>query len=264
LLIGQKKLLDHLRSLIEHTGMPALLILTGPKGQGKYTLAKEVAALFDADVYEPEALKVDDIRALIEDTFTVNRRKIYILRDAHEMTVQAQNALLKTAEEPPVNCTIIMTVSLVTKILPTIYSRSVQLSLDLYSKEELKQFTDNEVLLTVCSNPGQIKEFLEIDFVAMFDNCLKILKSVGKVTHANTFNILKFVDVEKLHLFMLVLKHIYAAQLPLVDKSKAPFLAKSIEILHRYSALLTNKSINKNHALEMMFIDLKEAEYIGI
>lgn len=50
-------------------------------------------------------------------------RRVIIIEDAHAMTIEAQNALLKTLEEPPIDTVILLTLVSTTKILPTILSR---------------------------------------------------------------------------------------------------------------------------------------------
>lgn len=53
--------------------------------------------------------------------------KVYIIEDAHEMTIQAANAFLKTLEEPPSDTVIILTTSKPNSLLPTILSRCQQI-----------------------------------------------------------------------------------------------------------------------------------------
>ena len=52
-------------------------------------------------------------------------KKVYLIEEAEKMTVQAQNCLLKTLEEPPLYAIIIMTTSNCQSLLETIRSRSV-------------------------------------------------------------------------------------------------------------------------------------------
>ena len=61
---------------------------------------------------KPASMGVDDIREQINDTIMVrpysSQYKIYIVDEAQKMTVQAQNALLKTIEEPPAYAVIML------------------------------------------------------------------------------------------------------------------------------------------------------------
>jgi len=76
---------------------------------------------------------VDDIRDQVNADIVIkpyaNPYKIYIIPDAELMTVQAQNALLKTMEEPPEYAIIMLLCTNVEEMLPTIQSRCVMLKL---------------------------------------------------------------------------------------------------------------------------------------
>lgn len=84
--------------------------------------------------------RVDDVREQINDTIMIrpysSYYKIYIVDEAEKMTVQAQNALLKTIEEPPSYAVIILITTNQEAFLPTILSRCVQMKL-----KPLKDFT---------------------------------------------------------------------------------------------------------------------------
>ena len=70
---------------------------------------------------------VDVLRHFVIDrvglTSTLGRAKVFIIREADRMTVQAQNALLKTLEEPPGATVIILLVTAMDRLLPTTLSR---------------------------------------------------------------------------------------------------------------------------------------------
>ena len=82
---------------------------------------------------KPASMGVDDIREQINDTIMVrpysSQYKIYIVDEAQKMTVQAQNALLKTIEEPPAYAVIMLLTTNQDAFLQTILSRCVQLKL---------------------------------------------------------------------------------------------------------------------------------------
>ncbi|HAF95525.1 MAG: hypothetical protein A2021_05210 [Elusimicrobia bacterium GWF2_52_66] len=82
------------------------------------------AALLDED--ESRNLKVDTIREVCRyanQTSILSSRKVFIIRDAGAMVQQAQNAILKTLEEPPPGTVLILTVSRKNALLATIISR---------------------------------------------------------------------------------------------------------------------------------------------
>jgi len=83
------------------------------------------AALFDED--ESANLKIDTMREMTrwaQQKPLLSPWKVFIIRDAEAMVTNAQNAILKTLEEPPPGTIVIMTVSRKTSLLPTILSRS--------------------------------------------------------------------------------------------------------------------------------------------
>lgn len=83
----------------------------------------------DPEVRRRKALDlgVDVVRHFVIDKVGLTpirgRAKVFILREADRMTVQAQNALLKTLEEPPGATVIILLVSVMDRLLPTTLSR---------------------------------------------------------------------------------------------------------------------------------------------
>lgn len=117
---------------------------------------------------------VDDIRELTSDIIYRPYRaayRIFIIPDAQKMTVQAQNAVLKTLEEPPEYAVLILLSTSLTGFLPTLLSRSVCLQLKPVPDEmiaerirqergEMPEYAD---LLTVCAagSPGRAMRLLE-------------------------------------------------------------------------------------------------------
>ena len=76
---------------------------------------------------------MDDIRVQVNDDIVIrpysSKYKVYIIADADLMTVQAQNALLKTIEEPPSYAVIMLLTENADVLLPTIRSRCVMMKL---------------------------------------------------------------------------------------------------------------------------------------
>ena len=87
---------------------------------------------------------MDDIREQVNADVAVkpygSAHKVYIINEAEKMTAQAQNALLKTLEEPPEYVVILLLTSNVNSLLPTILSRSVALNMKPVLDELVKQY----------------------------------------------------------------------------------------------------------------------------
>ena len=82
---------------------------------------------------KPGTISIDEIRDQVIHDVAIkpycSPHKIYIIADADLMTPQAQNALLKTIEEPPEYAVILLLTSNADSLLPTIRSRCVRLEL---------------------------------------------------------------------------------------------------------------------------------------
>ncbi len=156
--IGHEWAIEQLTRAIQHGRTRHAYLFTGPDRIGKTTLARALAAtinctaeaapcgecrnckLFikgahpDLTVLEGEngTIKIDQVRA-IQQTVALRpyeaRYRVAILRRFHEATPQAQDALLKTLEEPPPNVVLIVTANAADALLPTILSRCQPLNL---------------------------------------------------------------------------------------------------------------------------------------
>ena len=115
-----------------------------------------------------------------------NARKIYIIPDAEKLTLQAQNALLKTLEEPPEYAVIILIANGVVSFLPTILSRCVVLQTRAVGEEQIARFLQREkgipedqalILARFAGgNPGQALLLTEDqEFLQMRDQTVELL-----------------------------------------------------------------------------------------
>ena len=82
---------------------------------------------------KPNTISVDDIRTQVNNDIVIkpysSRYKIYMIDEAEKMNEQAQNALLKTIEEPPAYAILILLTTNAAAFLPTILSRCVTLNI---------------------------------------------------------------------------------------------------------------------------------------
>ena len=93
---------------------------------------------------KPNTIGVEDIRAQINNDIVIkpysSPRKIYIVNEGEKMTPQAQNALLKTLEEPPEYAVIVILTTNVEALLPTVLSRCVVLNMKPVSDALVKKY----------------------------------------------------------------------------------------------------------------------------
>ena len=90
--------------------------------------------------YEGAAMRMDDVRELIASLAQSpldGRLRCILIADAHHMSANVQNALLKTLEEPPAS-TVFMLIGNIAGVLPTIASRCAILRLGFSSAQEIE------------------------------------------------------------------------------------------------------------------------------
>ncbi|MGM0508266.1 MAG: ATPase [Fusobacteriota bacterium] len=98
----------------------------------------------DLEIIEPEKgiIKVDQVRDMIKEavqsSYNENSKKVFIIKQADRLKVEAANAILKTIEEPPKDTFFIMLTNDMINILPTIKSRSFIIDFKALSADELK------------------------------------------------------------------------------------------------------------------------------
>lgn len=183
-IIGQQTLISQLKRLISKNLTGHAYAFSGPEGIGKKTLArafiKDLLCLnsgsdncrciscmtfnegTNPDFYEvktdKKSIGVDLIRDLQDDAAhrpTYCTRKVYLIADAELMTIQAQNCLLKTLEEPPEYVVIILLTTNFDALLPTVQSRTVNLRMSPYTENEMRR-----IISSIHSVPDEEMEFI--------------------------------------------------------------------------------------------------------
>ena len=135
------------------------VLLSGPAGSGKRFAAEYFAArLLDVPIHalanqayvtilapERGSLSIEAVRALQQSMRlkTVGSRpvrRIAIIEQAHTLTTEAQNALLKLLEEPPIDTVLILTAENNRALLPTILSRVQVVAVEAPTIEQLRAY----------------------------------------------------------------------------------------------------------------------------
>lgn len=149
-IVGQEKAVSFLRNALKNGNVSHAYLFTGPDGVGKRMAAglfavsllcgeggcgvcgscrKALAGAHpDIEVISPDGktLKIEQIRKIsgsIGYKPFEGARRIYVIEEAHAMTAEAANALLKSLEEPPAHVVFVLTAAGTDSLLPTIVSR---------------------------------------------------------------------------------------------------------------------------------------------
>ena len=166
--VGQDHVTKTLKNSIIENKIPSALLFCGPRGVGKTSCARIYAKEINSEsvqnlenpdysfnIFEIDAAsnnKTDDIRDLIEKVRIppqIGKYKVYIIDEVHMLSKQAENAFLKTLEEPPPHIVFILATTEKNKILPTILSRC-----QIYDFNRIKDSEINNCLKDICKKEG--------------------------------------------------------------------------------------------------------------
>ena len=195
-ILGNDKIKELLQETIKNEKVSHSYLFIGQAGIGKKMLAKEFAKAvlclennkccdtckscleFDSQnnpdfvLIEPEGnnIKIEQIRNMqrkVQEKPIISGKKIYIIDNADLMTQEAQNALLKTLEEPPEFVTIILIGENENAFLATIKSRCMILHFNSISNLDMKKYLEDNYHMNVTSNMldvfhGSIGKAIEI------------------------------------------------------------------------------------------------------
>ncbi len=157
---------ESLKKILGSSDIPHAFLFAGPKGTGKTSAARILAKIINCtgknppcdeceqcisisngtnlDVVEMDAAShrgIDDVRTLRDAVKLApinSKKKIYIIDEAHMLTTEASNALLKTLEEPPAHVIFILATTNPEKLIDTIKSRVTFIPFRKATEEEIK------------------------------------------------------------------------------------------------------------------------------
>ena len=225
-IIGNELIKNQLKSAIRTGSIRHSYMLVGEKGMGKKTIAeafllelfckeedeskrpcltcpecKKILSNNHPDVIyitheKPAAISVDEVREQLIDTIDIRPYeggyKVYVIPEADKMTLQAQNAILKTLEEPPEYAVILLLVNDDRKLLDTVRSRVIRENLRPLTDKVIKEYLSERLhkssdMTDICvafskGNLGRAIELCESEsFTEWYQRIMKILKNLSKM-----------------------------------------------------------------------------------
>jgi len=240
------------------------------------------------------SISVEEIRSMQNDVIIkplYSARKVYLIFEADKMTVQAQNCLLKTLEEPPSYAVIILTASNYEALMETIRSRVLRLSFKKYSNDELKAIIErnldkpvDNIDFVLSFSDGIAGNALEIagseEFIRLREETIQVVLSLHNNNVDESFKAMNFMADNKgvidtvLDIMMTFFRDLLIYKktedekmlinsdkkgiiLNNVDKFTLKRLGESIELIENTKRIL-QQNANFQLSMEVMLMKLQE------
>ena len=241
--LGHEQTIIHMKHAVEMDKVSHAYIISGEKGAGKKLLAdlfartlqcekkgtepcmecqscKQAVNLNQPDIIhvtheKPNTISVEDIRTQINGDIMIrpysSPYKIYLVDEAEKLSVQAQNALLKTIEEPPVYAVIMLLTTNAGMLLQTIHSRCVMLDLKPVSSPVIKKYLMEQLEIPeyhadICTafaqgNVGKAKRLaLSDSFSEMLEHALHLVKYIHEMDVSDLIADMKRINTYKMEI----------------------------------------------------------------
>lgn len=174
-------------------------IFEGCRGIGKKTVARRFARMIfctednkpcgachgcrmflagshpDLYVLEDSPVKIDAVRKLNDELFVkplISDKKVFIIENADDMNTAAQNAFLKSFEEPPKYAVIVLISCNSNNLLPTILSRGTKIPFSPFTEKEIEGFIRDKYSVT-----GAKASFVALYSSGVVGRCIDIMES---------------------------------------------------------------------------------------
>ena len=226
-ILGNDKIKNLLQESVNNNKVSHIYLFVGKSGIGKKMIAKEFAKAilclgdnkycdnckscleFDGQnnpdffIVEPDGntIKIDQIRNMqkgVQEKPIISRSKVYIIDNADFMTKEAQNALLKTLEEPPEFVTIILIGENENEFLTTIKSRCMIIHFNSISDSDMEKYLQENYNMNVTSNmldvfQGSIGKAIELKDKQ--EEYLIIEQAIENIEKEDLIDLIKKLDI---------------------------------------------------------------------
>lgn len=258
-MLFQEKLISKVDNYIESKTLPRTVMLVGPFGCGKHTLAKYIAEKLNFEFLDITSTL--NLETLENITLSVTPRLYFI--DGSTLSVKEQNIILKFLEEPLKNSYIVLTTESKNSLLETVVNRCVVLEFEMYTDEQLKQFASQiesvtEEVLKYADTPGRIMLFKEHKISEMEILATKILTQIKNANYSNILKIpsnINFKDSPELLNFDVFVFILINVASDLYKEQKIPFASFSATYQFYKDTFISY--INKQHLFEHYLISLR-------
>mgnify|MGYP006287638831 CR=1 FL=1 len=325
-IVGHEEIIKSIKDIIIKNKEGHAYVFSGPSGIGKKTIAKVFSKallctnktkgnpcgscvscksfesysnpdFFIADT-SLSSIGVDVIRDILKSTKVkpyYSEKKVYLIPNADKMTVQAQNCILKTLEDPPGHTVIILTAINYEYFLETIKSRIVRYNMKANTQSEVYQYIETFTKEHDSSNMGSIASFAEgsigkaldlinsKDFVSIRDKTINILLEINRGDFETAMKYSDFFEKNKqiidviLEIMLLFYRDVLvvknnADKSALINKDKTDIvfgsasdfsikkLLKNIECIYRVMYRL-KRNVNYNMVTNNMLMEIQEVRY---
>lgn len=322
-IVGHKDIIRYMQSAVQEEKVSHAYIINGERGSGKKLLAELFATTLmcekkgiepcnachsckqaesgnHPDIIrvrheKPNTISVEDVRTQVNNDVQIKPYqgpyKIYIIAEADLMTVQAQNAILKTIEEPPEYAIFFLLTENGDKLLPTITSRCVMLKLRNIKDALIKKYLMETMEIPdykadVCTafaqgNIGRAKMLASSEhFNEIYSDAVQLLTYMDEMEHSEIVKAIKRINAYKLEIndyldiimiwFRDVLmykatldvdKVVFKDQLNAIkertEKSSYEGIETILESLEKAKARL-NANVNFDLVMELLLLTIKE------
>lgn len=243
-IIGHKQVIEHFQNAVILNKVSHAYILNGESGSGKKMLARTFAMTIQCEKggsdpcgecksckqamhnnhpdiiwvthEKTNSIGVKDIREQLNNDIMIkpysSKYKIYIIDEADKLTIQSQNALLKTIEEPPSYAVIMLLTTNAEGLLETILSRCVTLNLRAVEDGEIKKYLmermhvpDYQADINVAFAQGNVGKAIQLsstqEFHEIHEDTLLLLKNIENMEIYEMIAMIKNISDNKIIIY---------------------------------------------------------------
>lgn len=328
-IVGHEDIISHFKYSIKNNKISHAYLISGEDDSGKMTLAKAFTMALQCEGLDPSkgldnidscgvcssckqlktsnhpdviyvthekaSIGVGDVRDQVNNDIIIkpysSQYKVYIIDEAEKLTIEAQNALLKTLEEPPDYALILLLSNNINSLLETIQSRTMIMETKAIDKDRIKKFLmvkhqipDYQADLSSIFAQGNIGKAISYvsseRFTDIRDSALNILKNINNMESYEIISTIGDLDKNKddiyniLDLVLLWYRDVLMYKVTknpnlLLYKNEISFISKQAKVISyegiqnilkliEETKIKINANVNLETTLQLMLFTIKE------